>query len=244
MNTSQTCDSNISQSNAERYAASRMTAMEADAFEDHFVNCAACQHEVRVASAIVHALPLSVGTTRSARGKRGVWVWAGGGLALAAGLAALMILRSDSRGELVALGAVGEPPTYLGIQVRSQGTPQDSLFESAMDSYANRRYAGAAAGLRIVLAAGQDSVPARFFLATSLLLDNRPSDAADEFQRLLSYGNTTYSAEARYYRAKALLRLGRAAEARTELDRLAPADGVVYDMGRALADSVARVRDR
>jgi len=244
VNISQACDSNSRQSNAERYAARRMSATEAAAFEDHFVACAECQREVRLASAIIGGLQPATVATRSVGTSRRVWTWAGGGLALAAGLAALMILSSDSRGELVALGAVGEPPAYLGIPVRVAGSPQDSLFESAMDSYANRRYAAAAAALRIVLAAGQDSVPARFFLATSLLLENRASEAADEFQRLIAYGDTRYRAEAWYYRAKALLRLGRAADARTELERLAPADGVAYDMGRALADSVARVRDR
>lgn len=113
-----------------------------------------------------------------------------------------------------------------------------------MDSYSKRLYGAAAAGLRAVLAAGQDSVPAQFFLATSLLLGNRASEAVDEFQRVLAHGDTPYRAEARYYRAKALLRVGRAADAQTELALLSPADGVVYDMGRALADSVAHLRDR
>lgn len=165
-------------------------------------------------------------------------------MALAAGLAALVILTSRPQSEIVALGAVLEPPAYLGIQVRGAGASQDSVFESAMNSYANRRYADAAVGLRIALATGRDSVPARFFLATSLLLDNRAGEAADEFQRLLALGNTPYSAEARYYRAKALLRMGRGADARTELERLAPTDGMAYNMGRALADSIAQVRDR
>ena len=221
-----------------------MTAAEAEAFEDHLVTCAECQSEVRFASAVIAGLPRVTDAPRLARASRRVWLWGGGGLALAAGLATLMILRSGPREDLVALGGVREPPAYLGIPVRSVNALQDSLFEAAMDAYAQRRYSIAAKGLQAALAAGRDSVPAQFFLATSLLLDNRARQAVDEFQRVLAFGDTPYRPEARYYRAKALLRIGRVTEARAELTRLGPADGVVYEMGRALADSVARLRDR
>lgn len=244
MNTSQTCDEVTRRSNAERYAASRMTPAEADAFEDHFVTCAECQSEVRLASAIIGGLPAEAAVPRSAKSPRHLWIWGGGGLALAAGLATLMILRSEPQGDLVALGGVREPPVYLGIPVRSADASQDSLFEAAMNAYALRRYSVAADGLRAALAAGHDSVPTQFFLGASLLLDNRASEAAEEFQRVLSFGDTPYRVEALYYRAKALLRLGRAADARAELARLSTADGVVYDMGRTLADSVARLQVR
>ena len=244
MNTTLTCDEMSRRSDAERYVASRMTPAEAETFEDHFVTCAECQREVRFASAIAGGLTYATVSPRSVKASRRAWIWGGGGLAVAAGLATLMILRSEPRGELVALGGVGEPPAYLGIPVRSATSPQDLLFEHAMDLYAQRRYGAAAEGLRAVLAAGKDSVPVQFFLATSLLLDNRAAEAADEFQRVLAHGDTPYRAEARYYRAKALLRRGRAADARAELALLSASDGVVYEMGRALADSVAHVRDR
>lgn len=244
MNTSQTCGEVTRRSNAERYAASRMTPAEADAFEDHFVTCAECQSEVRLASAMIAGLQRVADVRRSARPSRRVWLWGGGGLALAAGLATLMILRSEPGGDLVALGGVREPPVYLGIPVRSVSAQQDSLFEAAMDAYAQRRYSVAAEGLRMALAAGHDSVPTQFFLGASLLLDAKAGEAAEEFQRVLSFGDTPYREEARYYRAKALLRLGRAADARAELARLSPADGVVYDMAKALDDSVARLRNR
>jgi hypothetical protein len=221
-----------------------MTAAEAEAFEDHFVTCAECQSEVRFASAIIGGLPRAKVASRSAKVSHRVWAWGGGGLAIAAGLATLMILRSGPRGDLVTLGGVREPPAYLGIPVRSADARQDSLFEGGMDAYAQRRYSAAAVALRAALTAGQDSVPAQFFLAASLLLDNRASEAADEFRHVLAYGDTPYRAEARYYLAKALLRLGRANDARAELGRLSPADGVVHDMAKALDDSVAHRRNR
>lgn len=246
MNTSVTCDETSRRENAERYSARRMTAREVEAFEDHFVTCAECQSEVRLASALAAELSQAPVPTRraSASASRRAWIWGGGGLALAAGLAAFMVMRSGPSSELVALGAVREPPVYLGIPVRGIGGPQDSLFDVSMDAYAERRYSAATEGLRAVLAAGRDSVPAQFFLATSLLLDDRAIEAANEYQRVLVHGDTPYRAEAVYYRAKAFLRLGRAADAQAELARLTPSEGVIFDMGKALADSVALVQGR
>jgi hypothetical protein len=236
------CDENSRRSNAERYVAKLMAPPEAQAFEDHFVTCPDCQSEVRFASALVAAVPREGMATPPASAARPLWIAAG--IALAAGLATFMLLRVQPRREFLALGAVREPPAYQGIPVRSADARHDSLFDTAMESYLARRYGPAAAELRAALAAGADSVPAQFFLATSLLLDDKARDAADEFARVLSHGETPYRAEARYYRAKALLRLGRAGDAQAELGRLTPADGVAYDMGKALADSITHVRAR
>ena len=244
MTTSPTCDEERGRSHAERYVTGRMTAEGAEAFEDHFVSCAACQGDVRFASALVSGLPRTPVMLRPAGRSRRAWAWAGGGLALAAGLATVMILQSGPRGQFVALGVVREPPAYLGIPVRGADTPQDSLFESAMNSYAQQRYGAAILGLRTALAAGQDSVPVQFFLATSLLFEGQPRDAIAGFDQVMAHGATPYRAEASYYRAKALLRMARADDALTALARLSPADGIMYEMGQSLADSVRRLRAR
>ena len=244
MNTRPTCDEERGSSSAERYVTGGMTAAGAQAFEDHFVSCAACQGDVRFASALVGGLPRSPVMLQPLRRPRRAWVWGGGGLALAAGLATIVILQSGSRGQVVALGGVREPPAYLGIPVRGADTRRDSLFESAMNSYAQQRYDAAIHGLRTALAAGQDSVPVQFFLATSLLFERQPRDAIAGFDQVLAHGPTPYRAEATYYRAKALLRLARADDALSALARLSPADGIAYEMGQALADSVRQLRAR
>ena len=245
MKTSPTCDEDSRRTNAERYAACRMTAGEAEEFEDHFVACAECQYEVRFASAIVTGLPSPAIPQRAVSKPGRARLWRGAaGLAIAAGLAGVLLLRQGPRGAVVALGGVAEPPAYLGIPVRDGGAQQDAVFEAAMIAYGKHQYAAAAAGLRAALAAGQDSVPAQFFLATSLLFDDRPSDAASEYDRVLAHGDTPYRAESRYYRAKALLRMGRLADAKAELVQLTRTDGITFEMGRALADSLALRRDR
>ena len=248
MKTNPTCDEDSRHSNAERYAACRMTAGEAEQFEDHFVACAECQNEVRFASAIVTGLPPRPPMAHSQPvGSKPVRTrfWRGAaGLAMAAGLAGVLLLRQGPRPAVLALGGVAEPPTYLGIPVRDGGSQQDAVFEAAMIAYGKHEYAAAAAGLRSALAAGQDSVAAQFFLATSLLLDDRPSDAASEYERVLAHGDTPYRAESRYYRAKALLRLGRLADAKAELAHLARTDGVTFELGAALLDSLALLPQR
>ena len=87
MNMSLTCEEASRRLNAERYATRRMAAKEAEAFEDHFVTCTECQSEVRLASAIVAGLSQAPVGSRAATVSRRVWIWAAGGLALAAGLA-------------------------------------------------------------------------------------------------------------------------------------------------------------
>jgi TolA-binding protein len=239
VSTSLTCE-NDRQINAERYATRRMTSAEAEAFEDHFVACAECQAEVRLASAIAAAVSSPPVVALSAKPNRRKQWWTAAGVAVAAGLVTLLIMDSTPRSDLVALGGVAEPPTSLGIAVRSAGVSPDSLFESAMNAYAARQYSTAAQLLRGSIAAAADSTPAEFFLGASLLLDNHPREAVDAFRRVIGQANPTYRAEARYYLAKSLLRLGKGREALAELDRLTPADGISYDMGKALSDSVSR----
>lgn len=243
MNTSLSCDEESRRLNAERYVARRMDAKEAEAFEDHYVTCAECQREVRLASATAAGLSRGSATPRPVSTARRIWIWGGGAIAIAASVATLAVLRQPT-GEIVALGAVREPPVFLGIRVRGVDVADDTLFDAAMDAYAKRRYADAAAGLRATLAAGRDSVAAQFFLAASQLLSDQPRDAADGFARVLARGDTPYRAEARYYRAKALLRSGRSSDALEELRRVTRADGVTYEMASALADSVALLRDK
>ena len=244
MYTNQTCDEHIRLTNAERYASQRMTVEEAETFEDHFVTCAECQAEVRFVSAVAGSFGGAAEPAPALSRTRRRGLVGGVALALAAGLVALMISRSQPRGELVALGGVREPPVYLGVPVRSQGARSDSVFNAAMDAYARREFPVAAAGLRATLALDPGSVPAQFFLATSLLLDDHPRDAVDAFGRVLARGDTPYRAEARYYRAKALLRMGRGDDARADLAALTRADGAAFEMAAALADSVARLRGR
>jgi tetratricopeptide (TPR) repeat protein len=215
-----------------------MGADEAAAFNAHYLTCAECQREIRFAIAV--RAGLREATTRPERKARPTALWVGAGLALAAGLAAIVILRSPAPSALARLGEVREPPIYLGATVRGTPGRADSLFDSAMTAYGERRYAAAAAGLRSALEAGEDSVLTEFFLGASLLMANEPREAVASLSHVIAKGETPYLAEAQYYSAKALLRLGRGREALSVLTQRTPSDPVLAAMVSALADSVRR----
>ena len=231
---------------AEQYVARRMSEAGRIAFEDHFVTCADCQREVRLADAVRTGLRESGAAKESARPRRRAhaWRWTGAGVAIAAGIAAFAIVRMQPSPAFAALGGVLEPPAYLGVDVRGTPGTADSIFELAMNKYAARDYTAAAAGLRAALAAGQDSVPTEFFLGASLLMSNDAQGAAAAFGRVVAKGDTPYLDEAQLYNAKALLRLGRGREARDVLSRRTPSDPLHARILSALLDSIARATDR
>ena len=231
---------------AELYVAGRLPDAERVAFENHFVACAACQREIRLADAVRTAIraPHSA-THRAPRHRRGHFRrWIGAGLALAAGLAAIAVLRTSISPTVAVLGGVLESPVYLGFSVRGAPGRADSIFDRAMTAYAARHYAEAAAGLRTALAAGQDSVLTEFFLGASLLLSDDARGAAATLGRVVAKGDTPYRDEAQLYQAKALLRLGRGRDALDALARHTPTDPVFAKILSALSDSVARVVGR
>lgn len=215
----------------ERYVAGKLPEPEASELEAHYLTCARCQADVRLAAAIAGA-PLE-----SAR--RPVLRWAGIGVAIAAGLTAVLLVgpRRDSA-ELRRLGGVLEAPVYLGVQVRGDAAPADSLFDAAMVAYGAQRYDDAIAGLDAVLRSGADSAPAGFFRAAGLLMTGRNRDAADGFRRVVALGESPYLAESHYYLAKALIRMGRGGDAVAELRKIGTDRPDVFGPAAALAESV------
>jgi hypothetical protein len=235
-----TCDAVATRGLLERYVAGRLSDDQSlGIMEAHLLTCEACREELRIA--------LIVRAESSARSepKRRAWPLVGAGLALAAGLAALVVVRSGGSASSVrALGAVGQAPLYLGVAVRGGGTPGDSIFDAAMVAYGDGDYTAAAGGLTRALATGVDSAPTLFFLGASELMSDRPDEAATAFRRVIALGETPYLAEAHYYLAKALLREGKAGPALRELRAVPPGDSPIAASAAALADSVTRLGRR
>lgn len=227
---------------AAQYVSRRLPEAERIAFEDHFVACAECQREVQLAAAIRAAQRETVAAVEIARprvrARYAPRIIAGA--ALAAGIAAILIVRSQPSAALTALGGVVDAPVYLGIAVRGTPGRADAGFDRAMNSYAAGNYPDASDGLRAALAAGQDSVPTEFFLGASLLLSGDARNAAATFGRVVAKGESPYLDEAQLYEAKALLRLGRGREALAVLAGHKPTDPILAGTLSALSDSVTR----
>lgn len=219
----------------EGYVAGTLGPQDIDALESHYLACSHCQTELRLATSIRQAL----GEGGVAQPRRGIRLGWGIGLALAAGIAGLMLFRwSGASGEWEDLAAVTNAPSYQGVEVRGSPARGDSLFSVAMADYHAQRYAAAASGLRAAIAAGTDSVIAEFLLGSALLMQDRAGDAANAFARVIASGDSPYLAEARLYRAKALLRAGDAAAALSDLQSI-DSTSAVGAWSRALADSVS-----
>lgn len=226
----------------DRYVAGTASAAEAQALEDHYLTCARCQEDIRLAAAIRESFPVRPAEVRhgSASNARRIAV-----LAIAAALIAVVFLpRGPQRSGTGSLGRVASPPAYLGIAIRGPGSPADSLFEDGMDAYVQARFGEAEGLLGAALAASVDSVPALFFRATSLLMLGRPDDALDVYAAVIRQGGTPYLPEAHFYRAKALLQLGRPREALEDLDAASTSGGTVAQQAGALADSVRQWVER
>lgn len=228
------CDALRDRALVERYVAGTLPEPEASELEVHYLTCARCQADVRLAAAIA-------GTPVEAV-RRPALRWTGIGLAIAAGLTAvLLVVPRRHAAELGRLGGVPEAPVYLGVQVRGSAAPADSVFDTAMIAYGSRRYGDAIAGLDAALRSGADSAPAEFFRAASRLMIGRNGDAAEGFRRVVAMGSTPYLPESHYYLAKALLRMGRGADAVAALRSIGPERPDVFRPATALADSVEAV---
>lgn len=227
---------------AQRYAANLLEPPAAASFEEHLLGCEQCQAEVR----LIVGLRQTLRTTPAIRQRRrGPWI-IGASALLAAGIAAFLLLPSRVDPKLAALGKAQEPPMYIGMNVRSSLHRGDSLFGVAMAAYGSRHYDVAVTGLRAALAAGVDTIPTEFFLASAELMAGRPKDAAADYAHVIAAGSaaTAYLGEAHLYRGRALLQLGRAADALAELAAVGTADSMIAARALALADSVRTVMSR
>lgn len=239
MSESLTCAAVAERALIERYVTGRLGPDEAAGLEEHYLTCARCRQDVRLAAAIRRVLP-GVSEKPALPRRRMVRFGIGVGLAAAGVAAVLLVSPPPGRlsGSLASLGAVLEPPVYLGVQVRATPARADSLFESAMAAYAERRYEVAAEGLRAALEAGVDRPPAEFFLGASALMQDQRRDAAAAFRRVIDLGDTPYRLEARFYLAKALLRLGQGDAALEQLRQTGIGPDEIGVQARALAESV------
>jgi len=246
-----TCEMITDDGIVDQYVAGTLPEEEYESFENHLIECRACQDEVVQAVAVREGLgalgeespgrePPTAGPTVRSRSR---WkaispkVWLP--VAAAAVVAGLVFFGPDRVPEAISeLGRVGQPPIYLGVPVRQEEAAAESLFDLAMTHYMADEFSDAAAGLRMALEAGADPIPAQFFLGASFLMLDRPREAAGALGVIIDLGPSPYQAEAHYYRAKALLRLGEVGPALDDLRGAAAVPGEIAGPAQALSDSL------
>ena len=203
--------------------------------ELHLAACPACRTEV------IEAREILAGGRGGGR-RPGILAV----LAVAAAIlvVAVMLPRERAPAAVRRLGELAQAPVYLGVPVRQAAAVPDSLFDSAMRTYAAGKYGDAATGLQRALTEGADTVPTLFFLGASLLMTDRPEPAAEAFRQVIASGGTPYRPEARFYLAKALLRMGNTEDALRQLRAAAGERSEIAPEAAALADSVEAVARR
>jgi hypothetical protein len=243
------CPSTIDPGVAHRYLGHSMTAEDAEAFEAHYLTCARCQADLRVGIAVRSETASTAAPQRVRRSwpRRSTIAAATVAAAVGIGLAVASSV-SDVDPRVAALGAVGDAPVYLGLAVRvADDVGSRSVaasLDSAMESYASRRYDEAAERLARAAASGADSIFTGFFRAASLQQIGATAQAIREFERVIAHGESPYLTEAHYYRAKGLLALGEVNDARSALSAAAGRSDAFAAVARALADSLRVVTSR
>lgn len=236
------CDGRLD--DAARYVSERMSDVETAAFEEHLLGCRRCQTDVKLSTALARGLAGHRVQSAPTLGIQRRRHFAFGTLALAAGLA-FMVMQTTSRGDAYdKLGRVELQPPYGGVQVRSGENAGDSLFVAAMADYKNRDYTAAIAGLRAARHAGVDSTVTTFFLGVSALLAGDDRVARLELTAASAMSRGLYAAESHYYLAKLLLRDGKPKLALQHLAAAATSRSLVVAAARALADSVQEIGRR
>jgi TolA-binding protein len=126
-----------------------------------------------------------------------------------------------------------ETPAYVPARGASKS------FQSAMASYVNKDYAGAASALRAVTDAQPAFAPARFYLGISLLRAGDRIAGIQELRALTASGDSPYLERARFYLAKGLIAEHDVPRAQEQLQDLIAQHG---DLEKQAAALLAQIR--
>jgi TolA-binding protein len=96
----------------------------------------------------------------------------------------------------------------VAVPVRGEGDDVQKAFAAAMTRYRASDYAGAASGLRAIVAKSPNLPSAQFYLGVCELMTRQPSRAETALRAAADSEVTPYADEAYFYLAKAALQRG------------------------------------
>jgi TolA-binding protein len=129
-----------------------------------------------------------------------------------------------------------DPPRYVAVEVRDDGSPLVQAFKQAMEPYARGEWLAAREALAAFLREHPEHGPARFYLAAACEALGEHGRAETEYARVLDHPDVLLAAHARLRLAHLLLARGEDARARDELRALAEGGSELAPNARELLE--------
>jgi TolA-binding protein len=139
---------------------------------------------------------------------------------------------------LIARLAIVIPPPYVAVPVRGEGDSAQKSFAAAMTRYRAGDHAGAATGLRALVAKSPDLASAQFYLGICELMTRQTRRAETALRAAADSEVTPYADEAYFYLAKAALQRGDLAAAERALTEAVVRDAGPGNEARRLLEEV------
>jgi len=219
----------------ERYLTGRLSLEEAEAFEQHLLECQRCFSELQWRHAA--AIELESQTVRPAVSSRPLrrYGWrfataAAAGMLLLAALFSYVFLfrgvKPDSEAVIDQLASLGQPPLYLPSTIRgAKSQPALELFAKGMREYANQKYQDAVPLLESAARLDPDHLPTAFYLGISYLILDQPDAGIPWLVKVVRADPNPYAEEGHWFLSKAYFKKGNLDEARRELEAVVKLEG-------------------
>ena len=244
----------------ERYLTGKLSELEGEAFEQHYLGCQRCFDELqfRHAAAIELKRQPKVSFQPAAALGNTRWAW---GLATAAVLLVTLFsvttfyrrqnpglvqeppVPIDTRHEMIDQLALVDPvPPYVPVTMRG-GKPQAATerFQDGMQRYTQHNYAAAITLLQEAIRLDANLQPALFYLGISQLMMDQPDEAIGQFSRLTHMETSPYLEDSHWYLAKAFLKKRELAAAQQELEAVVTLNGSHLEEARQALQVIRRL---
>jgi tetratricopeptide (TPR) repeat protein len=247
------CDLIEQEGAAEAYLGGRLAPDRREAFEAHAFGCPRCLETLRVLQAVQAELweqgspaPAKALGRRPAPARR--WALASVAALFLVAAGAIVIWRhggfpgrTGSVDRSRALHALSEfePPLYLPATLRAGEGEAAERFRLGMEQYQAGAYDRAIKELAVAERFDPQAPQIAFFLGVCNLLTGRTDPGITLLQKTVSFGDTPYLLEARFYLAKGFLRKGDAMRAAAQLDIVAASRGPQAEEAARLLAAIA-----
>jgi tetratricopeptide (TPR) repeat protein len=236
----------------ERYLTGRLSMEEAEAFEQHLLECQRCFSELQSRHAA--AIELGSRTVQPAVSSRRTikfrWRWAApaaAGMVLIVALATFVFIyrgvTPDAEAVIKQLASLGQPPLYLPSTIRgAKSQPALEMFIKGMREYARQKYQGAIPLLEDAARLDPDHLPTAFYLGISYLILDQPDAGIPWLAKVVRAQPNPYAEESHWYLSKAYFKKRNLDEARRELEAVVKLNGFYAGMAQKALERMKTIR--